>query len=222
MRAFLLDSQQEGGWPLTGGYDLRDDTPTVSTTRLTLEALRASGKLDDKTRDAALKFLTRCQNTKGDGGFFFAPLPDHPLNKAGWREAGAAHSYGSATADGLLALLACGVPLDDDRVRAATGWLQQHRAIEVVPGFTGAETQTATAEVGLRFYYYAALASVIHQTPGIDWSKRREALLGALLRLQATDGSWRNPVASMREDDPLVATPFAILAISLLTDPASD
>src|SRR5262249_51357884 len=64
-----------------------------------------------------------------DGAFFCAP-GDPPRNKAG--VAGTAHrgrerfaSYGSTTADGLRALLACGLPRDGARVTAARHWLAE-------------------------------------------------------------------------------------------------
>ena len=44
-----------------------------------------------------------------------------------------------------------------------------------------------------------------------DW---RDQLTGALIKTQGTNGSWQNPAGEMRENDPLVATSFALLALA--------
>ena len=73
-----------------------------------------------------------------DGGFFF--IPTDPLqNKAGIagkdsRGRTRFHSYGSMTADGLRALIRCGLPPDHPRVVAARKWLEAHFSVEHVPG----------------------------------------------------------------------------------------
>ena len=101
--------------------------PNLSATAFALEALRAAGRPgDDPAFGRALHFVCNCHNFADDpagrdpafddGGFFFV-LGDPPRNKAGvagtdrrGRERFA--SYGSTTADGLRALLACGLPRD--------------------------------------------------------------------------------------------------------------
>ena len=97
-------------------------------------ALRMAGTPDDDPAiRKALAFLSRCQNLTeegpegdpafDDGGFFFTPT-DPVRNKAGVagndrRGQVRYHSYGSATADGLRALLRCGLSPGDRRVVAA-------------------------------------------------------------------------------------------------------
>jgi hypothetical protein len=41
------------------------------------------------------------------------------------------------------------------------------------------------------------------------------AVAEGLLRVQRDDGSWANPETLVKEDDPLIATPFAVKAIVL-------
>ena len=45
----------------------------------------------------------------------------------------------------------------------------------------------------------------------VDWPT---ALARELLRRQADDGSWRNAYGEMREDDPVIATAFALAALT--------
>jgi hypothetical protein len=45
-------------------------------------------------------------------------------------------------------------------------------------------------------------------------TQRREAIVAQLVSTQRADGSWRNESARMREDDPLIATSFALVALS--------
>ena len=64
---------------------------------------------------------------------------------------------------------------------------------------------------GLRFYYYASLAGVLKHFP--DHEIRQAALQKHLMKLQAPDGSWQNESDRMRENDPLIATALAIVAL---------
>lgn len=233
LQMYLLKSQKHGeadrigsgGWGMIGGLLNEagiEDPASVSATRFALEALEKSNLFDDKTRHAAQSFLYRCQNFKetelGDGGFYFTPAPKDPLNKAGWNtgKEGEAQprSYGTATADGLCGLLACGKTRSDRHVKAAIAWLRQNDGIADVPGFTAQEPHIPSAKEGLKFYYYAALAKAIKRTPNAEWRAQRKAIIEAVVSQQRSDGSWANSCALMREDDPLVATSFAITAIS--------
>src|SRR5207245_5462282 len=116
----------------------------LSATVAALGALRATGMADNHAAvRKALLFCERCQNfgdepAFDDGGFFFI-YDDGVRNKAGvagsdkrGRERYA--SYGSATADGLRALLLCGLPSEHPRVRAARHWLVTHFIATIHPG----------------------------------------------------------------------------------------
>lgn len=193
-----------GGWGMGGAIRRPPDAGHVdlSMTRFVLEALRASG-LDgsDPAMARARVFLERSQNP--DGGFFFSPVMP-ALNKAGQSAAGIA-SYGTATADGVLALRASGVPDSDDRIARGIAWLDRHHQSDGVPGFDSgfndAERPQASWRSGLRFYYAAAIARVRPQ-------------LRVRLPEQADDGSFRNANGRVKEDDPLIATTFAIQMIT--------
>ena len=189
-----------GGWGM-GGTIRRPPEPghvDLSMTRFVLEALRASGvDGSDPAMTRARVFLERSQNR--DGGFFFSPVTP-ALNKAGQSAEGFV-SYGTTTADGVLALRACGVPDSDDRIARAIAWLDRNHQTDGVPGFAGGESPQAAWRTGLRFYYASAIARVRPQ-------------LRVRLPEQADDGSFRNANGWVKEDDPLIATTFAVQMIT--------
>ena len=204
-----------GAWGM-GGIQHPPPNPghvDLSMTRYVLDALRAAGvPLTDPLYAQARVFVERCQNydpqhpDDADGGFFFSTT-EFDTNKAG-HDGQHFRSYGTTTSDGILALLAVGRPLDDARVRAAQRWLAAHHRDMAVPGFVGEAYQRWPN--GLAFYYAAAstrafraLQLAVSQTVG-----------DALRRSQRPDGSWSNPENLVKEDDPLIATPFAIRALA--------
>jgi len=157
-----------------------------------LEALRVSGvPASDPTITKALVYLERSQNS--DGGFYFSTV-NPEINKAGEAN-GHFASYGTATPDGLLALRAAGVPDQDDRIAKAIRWLEDHHRPDRAPGFDGTARESWGS--GLRFYY----VSVISKT-GLGFA--------VTLPPQTKDGSFRNPNKMVKEDDPLIATAFAV------------
>ena len=193
-----------GGWGMGGAIRRPPDPGHVdlSMTRFVLEALRASGvDGSDPAMIRARVFLERSQNR--DGGFFFSPVMP-ALNKAGQSAAGFI-SYGTATADGVLALRATGVPDSDDRIARGISWLDRNHQSDQVPGFDEGESPQASWSAGLRFYYAAAIAGVRPQQR-------------VRLPEQADDGSFRNSNSRVKEDDPLIATTFAIQMITRGSD----
>jgi hypothetical protein len=185
-----------GGWGMGGAIRRPPDAGHVdlSMTRFVLDALRAAGvDGSDPAMTRARVFLERSQNH--DGGFFFSPVTP-ALNKAG-QSAEGFDSYGTATADGALALRASGLPDSDDRIARAIAWLDRNHQPDRVPGFEEGESPQGSWSTGLLFYYAAAIARVRPQQR-------------VRLREQADDGSFRNANGRVKEDDPLIATTFAI------------
>ena len=192
--------------------------PNISATVLGLAALTATGRRDRTA--AALPFLAQCQNFSAtpsdpfdDGGFFFAPA-DPVRNKAGIAGRDAAgreryHSYGSATCDGLLALHACGLPPTDPHLRAALAWLHRHAAGMQHSGTWLADR--SDERESLRYYHAQALAAVFRMGDLRPWTVgQRQALTTDLLVSQNPDGSWAGICPDSFEDDPLIATAFAM------------
>lgn len=233
---------QFGGWGYATVIPLRPKTDSpaelahesnLSATLFGLAALRLSGVAsDDPAIVEVRRFVERCQNyahadfadsAYDDGGFFLSTT-DAARNKAG--ESGTdpfgrsrMRSYGSATADGLRSLLLCGAAPDHPRVAAARRWLETHFTAESNPGAFPVDRG------GLRhatYYYYCwsvshALARMGRRelpSPSgpVDWAA---ALTDELIRRQRPDGSWRNDHGDSKEDDPLVATSFAIAALAV-------
>lgn len=214
-RSFLRKQQftEENGWkredaPYGGwgfGEARRPPEPGHLDLSMTRYALQALGPGDPACAKAEV-FLRKCQNK--DGGFLFSPVVVD-ANKAG-RD----RSYGTATADGILALLAIGAKPDDPRIQAALRWLVEHHRVDRVPGFP--DDDRAWSQ-GMLYYYLAASAEVFARLGGRDW---RKEMSDALVTSQRPDGSWRNESFLMKEDDPLIATRFAVAALlSATTSP---
>jgi hypothetical protein len=201
----------------------------LSATVYALRALRdARLPPDHPAIQIALQFVRTCQNfptTPGeqanpafdDGGFFFSPA-DPSRNKAstaGDRNGASRYrSYGSMTADGLRALAFCND--HSPALPAARQWLRTRFRMDVQPGEF--PESGLLYQLGMYYYYLASAAQAAREDPSAappDWPRR---LAAELLSRQNPDGSWRNPYTDAREDDPLVATTHAALALSLCRD----
>jgi squalene-hopene/tetraprenyl-beta-curcumene cyclase len=233
-----------GGWgfslapprkPKRGELRGRFVESNLSATIFGIAALRSAKvpAADPGFRDA-LVFAKRCQNFTDDpsrrderyddGGFFFMP-GDALQNKAGVAGKDRSgrrrfSSYGSMTADGVRALIRCGLPRNHPRVVAARRWLEHNFSARINPGRFASDREVLRNAT----YYYWAWA-VAHafmglrleeiQTPKgkLRWA---EALAGELLRRQEPDGTWVNRrFTDAKEDDPLVATPWAAAALAI-------
>jgi len=208
---------EEQGWkpndPAYGAWGMGGERRTpphpghvdLSMTRHALQALAAAGaSAGDPLFRRARVFVERCQNP--DGGFYFSTVV-LDANKAG-RDGERFQSYGTATADGILSLLAMGSSPQDSRVQAAAGWLTRHHRAGEAPGFRG-EAYRRWSQ-GLRFYYAAASADAFR---ALRIDKIQEGA-SDLEHSQRPDGSWANAESLVKEDDPLIATAFALRALT--------
>jgi len=184
-----------GGWGM-GGPVRRPPHPGHVDLCMTRHVLQAVGDPSGRVK----KYLERCRN--GDGGFMFSPVV-LDANKAG-----VGKSYGTATADAVLSLLALGEPAG-----AALEWLTKHHRVDGVPGFDDA---TAKWRDGMLYYYLAASAQAFKAANGgpAGW---QEEMRRSLVARQRDDGSFRNASFLMKEDDPLIATTLALLALTSAT-----
>lgn len=195
--------------------------PNISATLLALDALVATGR--QSRCGAALAFVAQCQNFRGsqpstfdDGGFFFA-AGDPVRNKAGAIGPDAEgreryRSYGSATCDGLLALRACGAVDSDPRVLSALAWLDARmRGAE----HSGDWPATRRDErESLYFYHAQTLARTLAAYPTARRREQQTRLATDVLARQRADGSWAGTFPDSFEDDPIVATAFAVRALT--------
>lgn len=228
----FLKTMQASGVPVNdpkyggAGYD-GSSRPDTSNTQFFLEALLASGaSKDDAATKKALAFLSRSQNLPGefnnlayakrvsddDRGGFVYNLSDADSDKSPKRTAtGGLRSEGGMTYAGLKSFLYAGVGKDDPRVKAAIDWIKRHYTLTENPGM---------GQAGL-FYYYHTFAKAMtalgddtfEDARGVkhDWKKE---LFETLKAKQRDDGSWSNPNKQFLEDNPDLATAFAVLTLS--------
>jgi squalene-hopene/tetraprenyl-beta-curcumene cyclase len=209
------------------GYDSKS-RPDLSNTQFFLEALVAAGiPKDDPAFQKAVVFVSRCQNFKGeykdrkwadkieDGSFIYSAAgggqtktQDKPNDDGGLP------GYGSMTYAGIKSLIYCGVSKDDPRIKKAYEWIRKNYTVDANPGMPEVRGQW-----GL-YYYYHTMAKCL-DTLGIDeladaggkkhdW---RADITAALVKRQRDDGSWLG-VKHWMEDDPLLVTGYALMALS--------
>jgi squalene-hopene/tetraprenyl-beta-curcumene cyclase len=222
-----------GGWGYCHALPLKPKTgefvpplleSNLSATVYALDALHAAGvPADDPAYRKALSFVVHCQNWRedkrtasDDGGFFFID-GDAARNKAGpvsndvnGRER--FRSYGSTTADGYRVLRLCGLPADHPRVVAARDWLRKN--------FDGAThagdypRERAADKDAVYFYYAWSMSQILDDIAPADAKAWATGLTKGIIGRQHENGSWSNPCKAVREDDPILATAFAVGALA--------
>ena len=204
----------EGGWGMGSAEALtppKSGHVDLSMTCSVLEALtdpERPTRLSPERRDAARGFVLRCQVRQG--GFFSSPVLPR-LNKGVAREDGPG-PYGSATCDGLLALLALGYPKHHPTVNRSLAYLHSIHRVDRNPGIDPG-INAALGE-GMKGYYRAAAARVFAQLGGPP--RWRDNLARIVLAEQRRDGSWLNKNRLQNEDEPMVATSLALRALNEL------
>ncbi len=225
------DNPYDGGVGYGGTYKHSD----MSNTHLALEAIYHTRQLaldngaeGQSTLDweSALTFISRCQNLtetndqewatddpEEKGGFVYFPSSSKAGEKPLKDGKTALRSYGSMTYAGLLSLIYVELDADDPRVTAALAWLAENFSVEDNPGL---EKQ------GL-FYYYQVMAKSLAASgrhtlttaegKEIDW---RMELGKKLVSTQGADGSWKNETSRWWENDPILTTAYAVLALEQL------
>lgn len=204
---------QSGGWSYSPVPVPPSDSPApmqqrnLSATAIAIDGLRAAGGHPDAIV-RALPFVRTCQNHAtgdpafDDGGFFQMPL-DPTRNKAG--STGIDRhgkprftSYAAATADGLRCLLSASSPPGSADVTAARHWLDRFSWSPVA----------MPADLA---YYCARSISLTASMPGGS-DRAAKSIRQELGKAALPGGSWKNPAAEMRENDPIVATALALEA----------
>lgn len=235
-RGFHADSLAYGGW----GYGEshlpfgKHGHVDVSHTRRITEALMEGGYLDDTLQQAVLLFLKGVQRHPEDprlypgcisrvklpydGGFVssvvtLSTTKSHPvaIDSAGMHYP----SYATATCDGFMALYA----LDKNSVAYAdaTQWLLEYQNMNTIDGLSE-DDQGQWAEI-MHYYHFAVRAEVMSMIdPNGTW---KEKIQNILLQEQLPDGHFVNPIGGVnKEDDPLMATIFAIQAFGKINSPS--
>ncbi|MDF1666089.1 MAG: c-type cytochrome [Planctomycetota bacterium] len=215
---------------------LRTDISTLSYVVQALDAAKVDpshvvwrriGLWLDETQNYALLGETEAIRKKErlyrDGGFAFSPRnskvtspPESVLNMSFYP------SYGTATADGLRSLVIVDGSATHKRALAALQWLARNYGFGAVPSLP-ADGPTPWGEA-LFFYYThswarALTSAKVARIIKIDENKEEVAhhwpaeLTRELARRQRKDGSWKNTSPLMGEDNPMIATAFALLAL---------
>jgi squalene-hopene/tetraprenyl-beta-curcumene cyclase len=212
-----------GGW----GYGKRE-RPDLSNTQMALDALHDAGlKSDDPAYQAALKFVTRCQNlsetndqtwSSDDGGFIYTPI-NGGSSAAGEIMLGnrrLLRSYGSMTYAGLKSMIYAGLTHDDPRVKAAWGWIGKNFTVDENPGMSA--VGAGKSQDGYFYYCYTmchALSAygqpVITDAQGKphDW---RIALIEKLASIQKPDGSFVG-TNSWMENSAVLSTSYTVITL---------
>lgn len=173
---------------------------------------------------AAIDFVSHCQNLAktnsmawvnedsiNKGGFIYSP----GASKADSKQINGKTvlpSYGSMSVAGITALLFANLPREDVRIQEAFKWIQRNFSLDENPGL---------GQQGIYFYYYALAKSL--KIYGVDsllvkgkdtilWRKK---LLERLVSLQNKDGFWKNENNRWWENDPVLATTYALMAVEI-------
>ncbi len=206
----------------------------LSHSRRVLQGLRAAGLADSVAFQNAITYLRFIQKDPRDlrlqppgnvisdtsiydGGFYASPTADG-INKGGviFGDRGEPRyfrPYASATADGILALIAAGHDSTDEAVQDAADWLRANPDWEFSAGIpTDAPGQWHRV---MFFYHIAARAEAYSalDEPG-PW---RADLFRILVGHQHEDGHFANPDgAPNKEDDPLLATAMMVETLTTI------
>ena len=222
------DNPNDGGV----GYGSNKEHSDLSNTYLAIEAIALSrkvvedgnfGEQPELNWEAAVKFLSRCQNLeetndqdwasndpKNKGGFSYSPFE----SKAGEEETPegrtALRSYGSMSYAGLLSMIYAKLGPDDPRVVAVKEWLGKNYTLDENPGM-GAQGM---------YYYYQTMAKALSaanigmfklaEGKEVDW---RNELGGKLLSTQRENGSWVNDNGRWMESNPVLVTAFTVMSL---------
>lgn len=217
-RGFDADHLEYGGWDVLGPDTRAGKTSgtNVSATCYVTEALNQFNDRDDvqNSLQRATRWLDRIAKRTSDGGFFFTPKLDSTNNKAGWMDDQFREpkSYGTATCDGLRIFDYCDNRDRNVRFEVAVQWLAKHQMAISVPGF-GEKPEEQGWQASLRFYYFSTLAKSLPMLPDDLAEDFQQSLSKEIAVLQREDGLWQNDAALMREDDPIIATSFAVQAL---------
>lgn len=229
-REFLATSQLKGGDENEGGFGYEQNGQGHSdlmNTHFALQAMRETQDLEDVRPggqkrvdinwDKALQYVTRLQYTNDpsgsdQGGFAYNPADPHAnLIRRTVRRI-MMSAYGSITYAGLLSMIYAQVEPSDPRVRSALDWASKHWSLEENPGM---------GTTGL-FFFYNVMSRALDagkldaiprpekgQAP-ITW---RDELARKLIGLQKPDGQWVNRNGRFWENDPILVTAYAVLAL---------
>lgn len=234
--------------PFYGGVGYgRSGRPDASNLGMFVQAMHDSGlSCDDEAFKRAVVFLSRTQmldsandlafaDGSSQGGFIYSTSPDSKPENLGVGESKAGmveeslpdgtkvsrlRAYGSMTYAGFKAYLYADLSRDDPRVKAAYAWLRRNYTVDENPG-VGTDGQ---------YYYYVTFARALDawglpavatlKADGSNGPVRQwgEDLIDKLATLQNDDGSFRSVDDRWMEDNQVLITAYALLALQHAVD----
>ena len=226
-RAYIASSQHFGDDAHAGGFGYDKESKRAYTdlnnTHYSLDAMRrsewaedfrpAGERRSDINWDAALKYVVQMQNREGPTAGGFAYNTEDPKGGAVTNADGRVmlRAYGSMTYAGLLAMVHAKLDKGDPRVQSAVGFGSRHWTVQENPG---------QGQQGLYFYLNvmsralsAAGLEALPKSGSAAEIRWREEVVLRLIALQRPDGSWVNENNRWWENDPVLATSYALLAL---------
>lgn len=227
-RTYVAGSQLTGDDTMAGGFGYdrasRRRYADLSNTAYAMDAMRRTESVEDfrgkgeKRADLdwakALEFVTRLQEKEGEraGGAAYnerTPQAGTATNATGRVQL---RAYGSMSYAAVLSMCHAKLTRSDPRVKSALDYCRKHWTVDENPGM---------GSQGL-YYYYDILARALDaagveelEQPGGKKVKWREELAAKLISLQREDGRWENDNNRFWENDPALATSFAVITLAL-------
>lgn len=227
-RDYIASSQLTGDDTMAGGFGYdrlsRRRYADLSNTSYALDAMRrtegaeefrpAGQKKADLDWSAAIAFVSRLQETEGPnaGGAAYNERTAQAGSSTNSSGRVRLNAYGSMSYAAVLSLCHAKLTRDDMRVKSALEYCSRFWTVDENPGM---------GNQGLYYYYdivsralSVAGVNELVQPDGtrVDW---RKELAAKIVSLQRPDGSWANTNNRFWENDPVLATSFAILTLQL-------
>jgi squalene-hopene/tetraprenyl-beta-curcumene cyclase len=226
-RSFIASAQHTGDDSHAGGFGYDKASKRVyadlNNTQFALDAMRRTQAAEDRRPsgekradinwDAALKYVMQMQNTEGETAGGFAYNTEDPKGGTVTNANGKVmlRAYGSMTYAGVLAMVHAQLDKTDPRVRSAVDFASRYWTVDENPG---------QGQQGLYFYLdimaRALSAANMDTLPKHDQAGTipwRESVVRKLIALQKPDGSWVNDNNRWWENNSVLATSYALLAL---------
>jgi squalene-hopene/tetraprenyl-beta-curcumene cyclase len=211
-------------WSLEALYLAKRQVKAREATQNDKVDMKMPAGMKDLNWKAAIDFISRCQNltttnpkewvsddSANKGGFVYYPgnTKADPATIGGKT---VLPSYGTMSLAGIMALLFSEIPRSDIRIQEAYKWLQRNYTLDENPGL---------GQQGLYFYYYIMAKSLkiyggdtltLKGKENVLWRKK---LLERLVGLQKKEGFWSNDNGRWWENDPVLATAYALTAAEI-------
>lgn len=191
----------------------------ISNLSIALEALSEHIPKNSPIYKNALTYISLCQQSQNNpfnsnpatGGFSYSPNKNYNQNYLSYHQTKSTH--GSITFSGINSLLFCHVQDHDTRLQETLKWLQNNFEVEQNPGM---------GQIAIYYYFYNVAKALealgvqkIQHISGqnLDWKRE---LASELLFRQHQNGSWENTEIKYMENNPILATAYALNSLNII------